>query len=122
MTFSESSGMIKIAKINQNLLSSLWSSMADHNFFLKALLLLPVLFYSMVCLFFIVFFYIASVIDIIPYILTRMSNGIMNKTDDLSYKDFGFFSTIFYPLFVFFLGILTVFIIILPKAVGIGEE
>lgn len=122
MSFSESSGMIQVAKIHQNLLSSLWSSMGSHNFFFKLLLFFPVLYYSIICIFFIAFFYIASVIDIIPYLIAKIANLIRSTADDLSYRNFGFFGTIFYPPVVFLMGILILFVIILPKAFGIIDE
>lgn len=123
MAFTDSSGMIKVAQIHQSLLTSLWQSWQEQNFILKLLLLGLVLFYSVVCLFFIVFFYVASVIDFVPYVISKIANALTSPADDLSSKkNFGFFSVIFLPLVVFFLGILTLFIVILPKAFRIGDE
>jgi hypothetical protein len=122
MSFSESSGMIRIARIHQNLMSSLWRSMKEHNFFFKLLLFIPVLYYSIICIFFISFFYLASVIDIIPYLIAKIANGIRSTADDLSYRNFGFFGTIFYPPVVFLMGILMLFVVILPKAFGMVDE
>lgn len=122
MTFKESSGMIQVAGTHQNLLSSMWWSFKDKNLFLKLLLLLPVLFYSVICVFFIVFFYIASVIDIIPYIVAKIANWIKSKADNLGHQNFGFWGTLFLPPFVLLMGILMLFVIILPKAFGIINE
>lgn len=122
MSFSGSSMMIRVAKIYQNLLISLWGSWKERHFILKLLLLVPVLVYSLVCLFFIVFFYVASIIDVIPYIISKIANALSSTAEDLSDRELGFFSIIFYPLVVFFFGILTFFVLILPKAVKIGDE
>ena len=73
-------------------------------------------------IFFILFFYIASVIDIIPYLIAKIANGIRSTAGDLSYKNFGFFGTIFYPPIVFLMGILILFVVILPKAFGMVDE
>ncbi len=122
MAFAESSEMIKVARINQKLLVSLWQGWKERHPILKLLLLLPVLLYSSVCLFFIVFFYVASIVDVIPYLISKIASALRSKAENLSSKNFGFFSMVFYPLFVFFLGILTLVVIILPKAIRIGDD
>ena len=121
-SFSEKSGMIKLAKINWNLLLSLWSGMKRHNGLLKVLLLGPVLFYSTLCLFLIVFFYIASVLDILPYIISVIANALGSLADDISKTNYGIFSTLFYPPLVFLVGIMMALAIILPKAVVMPQD
>ncbi|QTA86537.1 hypothetical protein [Desulfonema magnum] len=56
MTFTETSGMLKFVGIHKGLLSTLWRSYKYRNFLAKILLLIPILLYSVVCLFFIIFF------------------------------------------------------------------
>lgn len=122
MQFTQNSGMLKFANIHKNLLSTLWRSYNYRNFFAKILLLLPALLYSTVCLFFIIFFTVISIIDIIPYLIGRLANSISGKAEDISRKYLGFFGSLFYPPIVFLLSILILLLVILPKAIGIIDE
>lgn len=114
--------MMRVAGIHQGLLSSMWGSIKERNFFLKLLLILPVLFYSVICLFFIIFFYIASIIDVVPYLIAIVANGIKSQADNLGGRSFGFWGTLFFPPIVFFMGLLILCVVILPKAFGIIDE
>ena len=121
-SFSEKSGMIKIAKINWSLLLSMWRGMRKHNGFFKILLLGPVLFYSAVCLFLAAFFYIASVLDLIPYAISVIANALGSLAEDISKTNYGIFSTLFYPPVVFLVGIMMLLAVILPKAVVLPQD
>jgi len=122
MTFTQTSGMLKFVNIHKSLLSTLWRSYKYRNFFAKILLLIPVLLYSLVCLFFIIFFTIISVIDIIPYLIGRMANGISGQAEGISRKYLGFSGSLFYPPMVFLLSILILIVVILPKTIGMIDD
>ena len=63
-----------------------------------------------------------SVIDIIPYIIGRIANSISGKADNISREYLGFSESLFYPLIVFLLSILILFVVILPKTVGMMDD
>jgi len=122
MSFTESSGMLKFTSIHKKLLSGMWRSYSHRHFIAKILLLLPILLYSAISLFFIIFFTIISVIDIIPYVIGKIAGGIYGKADNISHKSLGFSGSLFYPPIVFILSILILIVVILPKTIGMMDE
>lgn len=122
MAFSKRSGMIRVATINRDLLFSLWRGIKKQKDVLKFLLIIPVLFYSTICLFLMIFFYIASVIDVIPFIISWIACTLSSLAQKISKKKYGAFATLFYPPIVFLVGIMMVLAVLLPKAVVMPQD
>ena len=122
MTFSESSIMLKIVKVNVSLLSNLWDSWLKTNWFLKLLILPFAISYSIIALVFAAIFCIATILEILPYVVRLFTDYLIDVASESHSPSMEFFKIVFLPILVFICCIVLLVIVLLPKTIEVAKD